>query len=160
MVQQNTNEAPNKAVARFTHKVCAIRIHNGGVQLSRCTGETWTTVIEARCETGRRNTLVVASQSTTELPVQNRGKMKSLGLSLRHVPSTHRGGTTQSNQVNTPTQLKNPSDLQAYRQAEPQQQPPSPPGDSNDRVRLLRAAAAKVATRVFLPIAFTRALLR
>ena len=64
MVQQRTTYAPGTVAARFTHKVFSIRIQNGGVQLSRCTGETWTTVIEARCESGHRSILVVAGLCT------------------------------------------------------------------------------------------------
>ena len=85
MAQQHTNDASGPS-ARFAHKVCAIRIQNGGVQLQRRTEEEWTTVIKSKCNTGDRTVLVVAGLSTPELPVQNRGKMKSLGFSLKHVP--------------------------------------------------------------------------
>ena len=66
--------------------MCALRIQDGRVQLQRRTGETWTTVVQSKCDTGHRSILVTAGLSTPDLPVQNRGNMKSMGFSLKHVP--------------------------------------------------------------------------
>ena len=86
MVQQRGTGAPTKANAQFSRKVCAIRISNGEVRLERRTGDTWTTVMQSRFETGHRNILIVAGTSTPTIPVQSRPRMRALGFSLQHVP--------------------------------------------------------------------------
>ena len=86
LVQQGTNGAFGPS-ARFAQTVCAIRIQDGRVQLQRRTGETWTTVIQSKCDTGHRSILVTAVLSTPDLPVQNRGKKK---LDLKNILQLYR----------------------------------------------------------------------
>jgi hypothetical protein len=86
MVQQRGTGATTKANAQFSRKVSAIRISNDEVRLERRTGDTWSTVMQSRCNTGNRSILIVAGMSTPTIPVQSRVRMRDLGFSLQHVP--------------------------------------------------------------------------
>ena len=68
------------------HKVCALRIGHGKVQVARRAGDKWHVVMKGKCSTGQRNILVVAGRATPTLPVQLRAGMSSLGFTLKHVP--------------------------------------------------------------------------
>ena len=75
-----------KPTVAAKHKVCALGIGSGKVQVARRTGGEWHVVMTRECQTDDRNVLVVAGRATPELPVQARANMYALGFTLKHVP--------------------------------------------------------------------------